>query len=345
MAKSQRARDEGARRRNLQRRRARAALLEAARELAHERGYRRLRAGEIASRAGLSRETFYTHFPDKQACVAEACDPSLGEIDQQLRLRVAQGDRWAERLLRGVAEALEDVYLAADEPRARAMDAVLGLAAEHGYENVALKDLLREARIKKSELTRSFGSIEGCFRAAFARLVDELEREAMAGDRGRPCSAEHKALVAQEGPAGGIPSRPGRLRPPHDPDPRRRLGALLQALASRPTEACVLALEASKLAPPEGDEATRGGARALEELIERVLFIDRPVPPQLEELSFAAGAVAEVIRADVAGGRLEELPGRLDELEAVLATALRDDARGTAAVRSYRLAPTTRSAA
>src|SRR5690606_6923433 len=95
MAQSQRARG-GSRRRNLQRRRARASLLEAARELARERGYRRLRAAEIARRAGLSRETFYTHFPDKQACLAEACDPVLGEIDSTLRMKAAQGDLWAE---------------------------------------------------------------------------------------------------------------------------------------------------------------------------------------------------------------------------------------------------------
>jgi len=311
MALSQRARGDRARRRNLRRRRARAALLEAARELAHERGYRRLRAGEIARRAGLSRETFYAYFPDKQACVAEACSPALGEIDSLLRLRVFEGERWAERLLRGVAETLEEIYLVADEPRARTMDAVLRLAAERGYENVGLKELLRDAHMNKSELTRSFGSIEGCFRAAFARLVDRIEREVMAGECERARSAERDgARTRRAQHASG------------NPDPRERLGALLRLLAERPAEARVLALEAAKLPSAEGEEATRGGARALEGLIERLLFIDRDVPPEPVQMSMAAGAVAHVIRADVSTGRFEALPGRLGQLEAVLAMAL-----------------------
>lgn len=47
-------------------------LLDAAVEVAADHGLARLSVGDVAKRAGLSRQTLYKHFPSKDALVAEA---------------------------------------------------------------------------------------------------------------------------------------------------------------------------------------------------------------------------------------------------------------------------------
>src|SRR3954467_7218449 len=47
-------------------------LLAAAGEAASIHGLHRLSVGDVAQRAGLSRQTLYKHFPNKDAIVAEA---------------------------------------------------------------------------------------------------------------------------------------------------------------------------------------------------------------------------------------------------------------------------------
>src|ERR1700761_866435 len=53
---------------------ARARLVSAALDLFNERGYDRTTVAEIAERAGLTKSTFFRHFPDKRDVLAAGQD-------------------------------------------------------------------------------------------------------------------------------------------------------------------------------------------------------------------------------------------------------------------------------
>lgn len=55
-------------------------LLEAMAELVAERGYAAVTIGEIATRAGTAKRTFYDHFPDKLQCYLAAVDEITGAL-------------------------------------------------------------------------------------------------------------------------------------------------------------------------------------------------------------------------------------------------------------------------
>jgi AcrR family transcriptional regulator len=55
-------------------------ILDAAIDVAIDHGIARLSVGDVARRAGLSRQTLYKYFPSKQALVAEAVLREAGEI-------------------------------------------------------------------------------------------------------------------------------------------------------------------------------------------------------------------------------------------------------------------------
>jgi AcrR family transcriptional regulator len=49
-------------------------ILAAAVEIVTELGYREITVTQIADRAGISRETFYEHFEDREGCLVAAFD-------------------------------------------------------------------------------------------------------------------------------------------------------------------------------------------------------------------------------------------------------------------------------
>ena len=84
-------------------------LLEAIAELVAEHGYAAVTIGDIATRAGTAKRTFYDHFPDKQQCFLAALDGITDTLIQAVaRFFAAPGTvrERCEYTLRGYLELL-----------------------------------------------------------------------------------------------------------------------------------------------------------------------------------------------------------------------------------------------
>lgn len=77
-------------RRELNKTRTRRAMVDAARELARERGLESVTAEDIAERAGVSRRTFFNYFSGIESVVAAGLAEPLERISDALRRRPAQ---------------------------------------------------------------------------------------------------------------------------------------------------------------------------------------------------------------------------------------------------------------
>lgn len=58
----------------------RGRMLDAISQVTGERGYAGTTVAQVISRAGVSRETFYEHFADRQACYLEAFDANVEQL-------------------------------------------------------------------------------------------------------------------------------------------------------------------------------------------------------------------------------------------------------------------------
>jgi len=84
-------------------------LLEAIAELVAEHGYAAVTIGDIATRAGTAKRTFYDHFPDKQQCFLAALDGITDTLIQAVARFFAVPGTVRERCeysLRGYLELL-----------------------------------------------------------------------------------------------------------------------------------------------------------------------------------------------------------------------------------------------
>jgi AcrR family transcriptional regulator len=120
-------------------------LLDAAVEAAAIHGLSRLAVGDVAKRAGLSRQTLYKHFPSKEALVAEAvlreAQAMVGEIvaaaeahdDPRasleagilVTLRLTREHPLLDRLIRTEPESLLPLLIGDEGPVAGAVRAVV----------------------------------------------------------------------------------------------------------------------------------------------------------------------------------------------------------------------------
>jgi AcrR family transcriptional regulator len=74
-------------------------MLRAVAEAVSEKGYARVTVADVISRAGVSRETFYEHFSDKEDCFLAALDEGARTLHEILGSAIAHaGDDPAERL-------------------------------------------------------------------------------------------------------------------------------------------------------------------------------------------------------------------------------------------------------
>jgi AcrR family transcriptional regulator len=85
---------------------ARQRLLDAAVETASTHGIARLSMGDVARRAGLSRQTLYRHFPSKDALVAEVVTSETATLIGQVADAARTSDDPTELLEAGLATAL-----------------------------------------------------------------------------------------------------------------------------------------------------------------------------------------------------------------------------------------------
>ncbi len=67
-----------------------------------EHGYAHTTVGEIATRARVSRRTFYELFPDREACLAALCEDVVGMIERELAAAGLAGLSWRERVRGGL---------------------------------------------------------------------------------------------------------------------------------------------------------------------------------------------------------------------------------------------------
>jgi AcrR family transcriptional regulator len=70
-------------------------LMAALTTLLSERGYSGLTVGELASRAGVSRATFYEHFADKEACLLAAYDQYAQGLLTAMTADLGQDTQWS----------------------------------------------------------------------------------------------------------------------------------------------------------------------------------------------------------------------------------------------------------
>ena len=154
-------------------------------ELMAERGYASVRIGELVNRAGVSRATFYEHFPDKQACLLAAYEHFAAEVISAITPEIDEHAPW-----RAFVQSTLDGYLAVlqrDLTAARAfmieMDAAGPAARERRRTATdAFAALLahRHAAIRARD--RSLGALPQRAYLALALAVrdlvhDTLERE------------------------------------------------------------------------------------------------------------------------------------------------------------------------
>ncbi len=101
----------------------RESLLDAATELLPERGYAALRMADVATRAGVSRQTVYNEFGNKAALVQAVVLRTTSEFLEGIRLRFEH----AEELLDGIHGAV--VYTIEHARENRLVAAALGTEA------------------------------------------------------------------------------------------------------------------------------------------------------------------------------------------------------------------------
>lgn len=144
-------------------------LLEAIAELVAERGYAAVTIGDIATRAGTAKRTFYDHFPDKLQCYLAALDGITDTLVQATARFFAVPGTVRERCeysLRGYLELLGSM------PTASKIFYLESMAA--GPEAV---DRRMDMHLK------------------FARNIVALSREAERGGEGREISEPHALAV------------------------------------------------------------------------------------------------------------------------------------------------------
>ena len=107
----------------------RGRLLEAMAQCVAEHGYAATTVAQVIGRAGVSRKTFYEHFPDKRACFLAAWEVGTDILIAQVLAAGDEAEGWRARLRAGVDAFLE--ILAAEPDFARSfMLEVLSVGGE-----------------------------------------------------------------------------------------------------------------------------------------------------------------------------------------------------------------------
>jgi AcrR family transcriptional regulator len=179
----------------------------------------------------------------------------------------------------------------AESQRRRLLDAMTAVAAERGYHETGIAEVIAAAGVSRRTFYEQFAGKDECFAAAYGEQIDRLLAIAM-------------SAFAGDG------SWPTRLR--------AALTALCGALAADPVAARVCFVEALD-AGPVTSERRREALRGL-----LPLFEDAP-GDALEVLSFAdslaigrLGDLSEVLRAEIAADATATLPRLVPELAYML---------------------------
>ncbi|HYJ22377.1 MAG TPA: TetR/AcrR family transcriptional regulator [Solirubrobacterales bacterium] len=194
------------------------------------------------------------------------------------KARTGSNEDEPRRLPRG-RHALAPEQVLADQRR-RLIDAVPGVAAEHGYEAMSVADIVKAAAVSRNAFYNNFGDKQECFAAAH--------------------EACHERLLA-------ILERPCDRRASVEERVETALGAALDLLAAEPEVARLLFVEA----PSAGEEI----ALRYHEWLRRYGTLLRSAVPQAASRSSLAVEIDQVIVGGIASRLASEvLQGRAAQL-------------------------------
>src|SRR5881396_2849860 len=73
-------------------------MLDAVVRAVADKGYSGATVGDVVSRAGVSRKTFYEHFRDKEECFLAAYDEGVEILMKQIRAAGERATSWRDRM-------------------------------------------------------------------------------------------------------------------------------------------------------------------------------------------------------------------------------------------------------
>jgi AcrR family transcriptional regulator len=155
----------------------RARLLEATGRAVAEKGYAAATIDDIVRGAGVSKKTFYEHFPDKLGCFLAAYEAASDELLEHVRAAQEASGDWVERTRAGIHAYLR--WLAAEPALARVF--LIEIAAA-GPEALERRERVRDryaARMRELQTTNSVP--DELFHAVVAAVDDLVVRRLRAG--------------------------------------------------------------------------------------------------------------------------------------------------------------------
>ena len=156
----------------------RARLLEATGRAVAEKGYAAATIDDIVRGAGVSKKTFYEHFPDKLGCFLAAYEAASDELLEHVRAAQEGSGDWVERTRAGIHAYLR--WLAAEPALARVF--LIEIAAA-GPEALERRERVRDRYAERMrELQTTNGVPDELVHAAVAAVDDLVVRRLRAGD-------------------------------------------------------------------------------------------------------------------------------------------------------------------
>ena len=156
----------------------RARLLEATGRAVAEKGYAAATIDDIVRGAGVSKKTFYEHFPDKLGCFLAAYEAASDELLEHVRAAQEGSGDWVERTRAGIHAYLR--WLAAEPALARVF--LIEIAAA-GPEALERRERVRDRYAERMRELQTTNSVpDEIFHAVVAAVDDLVVRRLRAGD-------------------------------------------------------------------------------------------------------------------------------------------------------------------
>jgi AcrR family transcriptional regulator len=156
----------------------RARLLEAAGRAVAEKGYAAATIDDIVRGAGVSKKTFYEHFPDKLGCFLAAYEAASDELFEHVRAAQDTEAEWVERTRAGIHAYLR--WLAAEPALARVFLIEIAAAGPSALER---RERVRDRYAERMRDLQTTNSVpDDIFHAVVAAVDDLVVRRLRAGD-------------------------------------------------------------------------------------------------------------------------------------------------------------------
>jgi AcrR family transcriptional regulator len=156
----------------------RARLLEATGRAVAEKGYAAATIDDIVRGAGVSKKTFYEHFPDKLGCFLAAYEAASDELLEHVRAAQDTETDWVDSTRAGIHAYLR--WLAAEPALARVF--LIEIAAA-GPEALERRERVRDRYAERMRELQTTNSVpDELFHAVVAAVDDLVVRRLRAGD-------------------------------------------------------------------------------------------------------------------------------------------------------------------